>query len=214
MTCRCRDKEPELITNKVGIRPCLFVPESGPKRRSRRSLPLCRAARALVEISRETLAKLARTEIFVIEAFERRLEKPEKETISRIEKALETAGALFLHESRNGEGEGVRLNSTGPLPGGYPFSKGRAASLHQMMFPSGVVSQAVPGSYKSWHLGTSLTEQIDDDIQEACSGDRLNDHRFSVCPTQGLRVSGRCPPAIILFEGQALRVQLKIAWSS
>lgn len=42
----------------------------------------CRAARAFVEISRDALAKLAETEISVIEQFKRRLAKPDAETIS------------------------------------------------------------------------------------------------------------------------------------
>lgn len=69
----------------------------------------CRAARAMIEISREVLAKLVHTDVSTIEAFEHRLAKPDDETIKRIQKALEAAGAMFLHETKGGEGAGVRL---------------------------------------------------------------------------------------------------------
>ncbi|MDQ2634185.1 MAG: XRE family transcriptional regulator [Pseudomonadota bacterium] len=69
----------------------------------------CRAARALVEISRATLARLAGTEIAVVEQFERKLAKPDAETVSRIQEALESAGAVFIPESVDGSGAGVRL---------------------------------------------------------------------------------------------------------
>lgn len=68
----------------------------------------CRAARALVEISRATLAKLAGTDIYVIEQFERKLAKPDEESISRIREALESARAVFISESEGGDGGGVR----------------------------------------------------------------------------------------------------------
>lgn len=69
----------------------------------------CRAARALVEISRDTLAKLAGIDIYVIEQFERKLAKPDEESISRLREALESAGAVFISESEDGDGPGVRL---------------------------------------------------------------------------------------------------------
>ena len=69
----------------------------------------CRAARALVEISTKTLAQLARTEVAVVEAFERQLAKPETHIISQIQAALEITGAVFLDESKDGGGAGVRL---------------------------------------------------------------------------------------------------------
>jgi ribosome-binding protein aMBF1 (putative translation factor) len=73
----------------------------------------CRAARAMVEISREVLAKLADMDVSVIEAFEHRLRKPNDEFIARIQKALEAAGAVFLYETERGEGAGVRLKFDG-----------------------------------------------------------------------------------------------------
>ncbi|MGB3391357.1 MAG: XRE family transcriptional regulator [Pseudaminobacter sp.] len=69
----------------------------------------CRAARALVEISRDTLARLAGTEVSVVEQFERKLAKPDAQTISRIREALESVGAVFIPESGDGSGAGVHL---------------------------------------------------------------------------------------------------------
>lgn len=69
----------------------------------------CRAARALVEISRDTLAKLAGTSASAIERFERKLTRPDAESIARIQQALEAAGAIFITESKDGRGAGVRL---------------------------------------------------------------------------------------------------------
>lgn len=69
----------------------------------------CRAARALVEISRATLAGLAGTEPSTVENFERKLAKPDAATIARLQEALEAAGAVFIPESENGGGAGVRL---------------------------------------------------------------------------------------------------------
>ncbi|WP_105383497.1 helix-turn-helix domain-containing protein [Neorhizobium alkalisoli] len=73
----------------------------------------CRAARALVEISRETLAKLSDIDVSVVEAFEHRVEKPDPTTITRIQATLEMAGAVFLDESKDGGGVGVRLKFDG-----------------------------------------------------------------------------------------------------
>ena len=75
----------------------------------------CRAARALVEISRDTLARLARADVSVIERFERKLEKPDAETVSRIEEALASVGAVFIPESENGSGAGVHLKFNSSL---------------------------------------------------------------------------------------------------
>lgn len=67
----------------------------------------CRAGRALAELSREDLARSAQVETAVLERFERRLEKPDPDVIGRIEKALGSAGIVFIPE--NGGGAGVRL---------------------------------------------------------------------------------------------------------
>ena len=70
----------------------------------------CRAGRALAELTREVLSRLSGVEASVIEMFERKLEKPDTETVSTIARALETAGIVFLPE--NGGGVGVRLKFT------------------------------------------------------------------------------------------------------
>ncbi|KQV33332.1 MULTISPECIES: hypothetical protein [unclassified Rhizobium] len=67
----------------------------------------CRAARALSELSLETLARLAKIDADVIDAFESKLSEPDAETISLLETTLEAAGVVFLPE--NGAGAGVRL---------------------------------------------------------------------------------------------------------
>lgn len=67
----------------------------------------CRAARALVELSRERLALLADVDESRIETFERRISEPDAATIAKLERALERAGAVFIPE--NGGGIGVRL---------------------------------------------------------------------------------------------------------
>ena len=70
----------------------------------------CRAGRALAELSREMLAKLAKVESRTIENFERKLDKPDEPTRAAIAAALETAGIVFIPE--NGGGVGVRLKFT------------------------------------------------------------------------------------------------------
>lgn len=70
----------------------------------------CRAARALAELSRRVLSRLSGVDEAVIEAFERRLDKPDAATIDAIKQALETGGVVFLPE--NGGGVGVRLKFT------------------------------------------------------------------------------------------------------
>lgn len=68
----------------------------------------CRAARALVGISTEKLAKLSGVDVAVIQAFELRICQPSSEAVQKLERALEYAGADFLPES-GGLGVGVRL---------------------------------------------------------------------------------------------------------
>jgi hypothetical protein len=52
------------------------------------------------------LAKLAETEISVIQQFERRLAKPDAETISRLQMALEAVGAVFHSRKREWQRRG------------------------------------------------------------------------------------------------------------
>ena len=67
----------------------------------------CRAARALSELSLETLARLAKIDAAVIDAFENKLSEPDAVTVSLLETTLESAGVVFIPE--NGAGAGVRL---------------------------------------------------------------------------------------------------------
>lgn len=70
----------------------------------------CRAARALVEITRAKLASRSGVDEAAIEQFERKLGEPEPETITALKSTLETLGAVFIAE--NGGGIGVRLKFT------------------------------------------------------------------------------------------------------
>jgi hypothetical protein len=83
-----------------------------------------RAGRALVEISREPLAKLSAIDLPVIEAFEHRVEKPDKQAITRNEAALEMAGAVSLDESKDRGGVGVRLKFDGASTGRISILEG------------------------------------------------------------------------------------------
>ncbi len=67
----------------------------------------CRAARALAELSLETLARLAKLDAAVIDAFENKLSEPAAATLDVIQKTLESSGVTFIPE--NGAGVGVRL---------------------------------------------------------------------------------------------------------
>lgn len=67
----------------------------------------CRAARALSELSLETLARLSKVDAAVIDSFESKLSEPDTGTIAIIEAALEAAGVVFIPE--NGAGVGARL---------------------------------------------------------------------------------------------------------
>jgi hypothetical protein len=69
--------------------------------------PQCRAARALVEWTRETLARHSGVDADVIKAFERKLGDACAADRTRLEQALEAGGASFIAE--NGGGAGVRL---------------------------------------------------------------------------------------------------------
>ncbi|CDM61869.1 MULTISPECIES: helix-turn-helix domain-containing protein [Rhizobium] len=70
----------------------------------------CRAARALIDFSRERLAISAGVSIETIVHFERKLAKPSEDDVFALQSALETAGAVFI--SDNGRGIGVRLKFT------------------------------------------------------------------------------------------------------
>lgn len=72
--------------------------------------PLCRAARALTEISRDRLATASGVDAKIIEHFERLLDKPEDAVIDKLQDALEGLGAVFIPEDTRGVG--VRLKFT------------------------------------------------------------------------------------------------------
>lgn len=67
----------------------------------------CRAARALVEISRPMLSRRSGVDVRVIERFENNAGRPEVCAIEEIRNSLEELGAVFI--SANGSGYGVRL---------------------------------------------------------------------------------------------------------
>jgi len=69
--------------------------------------PLSRAARALVELTREQLAAQCRLDAEAIRAFERGLGELDARQKAGLQDALEAAGAVFIPE--NGGGAGVRL---------------------------------------------------------------------------------------------------------
>lgn len=70
----------------------------------------CRAARALVEVTRGKLSIRTGVEEGIIEHFERQLDEPGSDAIAELQKALELLGAVFIEE--NGGGIGVRLKFT------------------------------------------------------------------------------------------------------
>lgn len=67
----------------------------------------CRAARALIEWPREQLSAASKVALRTIVDFERGARQPRIVTLEAIQRALETAGVIFVAE--NGEGPGVRL---------------------------------------------------------------------------------------------------------
>lgn len=72
--------------------------------------PQCRAARALVELSREKIAMLSEVDVNVIAQFEKQSATPSTDVIGRLKETLEQAGAVFIPEDERGVG--VRLKFT------------------------------------------------------------------------------------------------------
>lgn len=66
-----------------------------------------RAARALLDWSREKLAEGSKVSLRSIVDFERGARAPRDVTLEALRSALERAGVIFIAE--NGEGAGVRL---------------------------------------------------------------------------------------------------------
>lgn len=69
-----------------------------------------RAARALVELSREELAAASGVGARTIADFESGKREPIRSTMAALRNALEAAGIIFIDE--NGEGPGVRLKKS------------------------------------------------------------------------------------------------------
>ena len=67
----------------------------------------CRAARALLNLSRAELAGLAKVSERTLVDFERGARTPLRSTLAAIRRALESAGIEFIPE--DGKGPGVRL---------------------------------------------------------------------------------------------------------
>ncbi|BEV45195.1 XRE family transcriptional regulator [Afipia carboxidovorans] len=88
----------------------------------------CRAARALVEISRSMLAKRAGVDLISIERFENITGSLVKREMQDVKRALEELGAVFIPE--NGAGHGVRLK----------FSNVTAERIAQLECEGGIVA--------------------------------------------------------------------------
>ncbi len=67
----------------------------------------CRGARAMLEWSRNKLAREAEVAVGTVVDFERGARQPYKRTLFDIRRALEEAGIIFIDE--DDEGPGVRL---------------------------------------------------------------------------------------------------------
>lgn len=74
----------------------------------------CRAARALIDWSREDLAAAANVAVRTISDFESERRAPINATMAAIKRAMEGAGVIFVDE--NGEGPGVRLRKLSHAP--------------------------------------------------------------------------------------------------
>ncbi|MGD9943319.1 MAG: multiprotein-bridging factor 1 family protein [Burkholderiaceae bacterium] len=68
----------------------------------------CRAARAMLEWSREQLAEAASLDVHTIASFENRSQQPDAATREHIERTFEENGVAFFPENADG-GAGVRL---------------------------------------------------------------------------------------------------------
>jgi hypothetical protein len=74
--------------------------------------PLARAARALVQLPRAHVARLAAIGEQALADFEAGLADPGEEARQRLRHGLEASGAVFLDEDREHGGVGVRLKFT------------------------------------------------------------------------------------------------------
>lgn len=67
----------------------------------------CRAARGLLKWNQEDLSTAAKVSVVTVRNFENEKSAPQRATIDVMNRALETAGVVFIPE--NGGGAGVRL---------------------------------------------------------------------------------------------------------
>jgi transcriptional regulator with XRE-family HTH domain len=72
------------------------------------TLAQCRAARALLNLSRDDLADMAEVSVSTIADFERGQRQPYARTLRDIQAALEQAGVMFIAPAEKA-GPGVRL---------------------------------------------------------------------------------------------------------
>lgn len=92
----------------------------------------CRAARALVEISREDLATLSTVAHRTIVDFERGARDPRSSTKEALRKALEGAGVIFLDDGQQvAGGPGVRLPASGEAIDGGDAEEAEALRREQ-----------------------------------------------------------------------------------
>ena len=70
--------------------------------------PQSRAARVLIELSRQRISKLSGVSVDAMTAFETGMLDPGEDAKKRLQQALEECGAVFIPESKT-EGVGVRL---------------------------------------------------------------------------------------------------------
>lgn len=70
--------------------------------------PICKAARALVEVSRAKLAARTGVDKLIIERFERGISTPDEDILEKLKAELVGLGAVFVAEE-GARGAGVRL---------------------------------------------------------------------------------------------------------
>ncbi|WP_182177873.1 helix-turn-helix domain-containing protein [Methylobacterium radiotolerans] len=68
----------------------------------------CRAARALLGLTQQDLAGMARVSVVTVSGFEAAKTKPQRATVEVLRQALERAGVAFL-EGDEAAGDGVRI---------------------------------------------------------------------------------------------------------